>query len=72
MVIIMEQARTSLTALCADICDCMGIKPPESAEKSAGHLKKLCGEETAEHLCRLQNGVAVCLDCAVGYDRFRV
>lgn len=50
MVIIMEQARTSLTALCADICDCMGIKPPEYAEKSAGHLKKLCGEETAERV----------------------
>jgi len=26
----------SLTALCADICDCMGIEPPKEAEKSQG------------------------------------
>ena len=50
MVIIMEQTRTSLSALCADICDCMGIKAPKSAEKSAGHLKKLCGESIAERV----------------------
>ena len=32
----------------------------------------ICGEETAEHLCRLQDGKMVCLDCADHYDRFRV
>ena len=31
-----------------------------------------CGEETAEHLCRLLDGRTVCLDCSSRYDRFRV
>ncbi len=46
----MELNEISLTALCADICDCMGIKSPKVAEKSAGKLKKLCGDRTCDRV----------------------
>ena len=40
----------SLTALCADICDCMGIEPPKEAETSQGKLKALCGEKPCDRV----------------------
>ena len=46
----MEFNRTSLTALCADICGCMGIEAPESAEKSAGTLTRLCGDRVCDRV----------------------
>lgn len=46
----MEFNKTSLTALCADICGCMGIEPPKAAEKSAGILKKLCADRTCDRV----------------------
>ncbi|MCI8386933.1 MAG: hypothetical protein HFE63_00500 [Clostridiales bacterium] len=46
----MEFNKISLTALCADICDCMGIEAPKAAEKSAGKLKRLCGDSTCDRV----------------------
>ena len=31
-----------------------------------------CGEVTAEHLLRLENGKKLCLDCFRAYNRFDV
>lgn len=31
-----------------------------------------CGETTAEHMIRLQNGKKLCLDCYQAYDRFHI
>ena len=38
----------SLTALCADICDCMGIEPPKEAEPSQGKVKAMVGDRTCD------------------------
>lgn len=46
----MEQSRISLTTLCADICDCVGVEPPETAESSCGILKKLCGDNICDRV----------------------
>ncbi|MBO5218396.1 MAG: alkaline phosphatase family protein [Clostridia bacterium] len=40
----------SLTALCADICDCMGIEPPKEAEKSQGKVKAMVGDRTCDRV----------------------
>ncbi len=40
----------SLTGLCADICACIGIEPPASAETSAGVLTALCGEKKCDRV----------------------
>lgn len=46
----MEQPRISLTALCADICACANVNPPETSEKSSGILKKLCGDTPCDRV----------------------
>ena len=46
----MDFNKISLAALCADICDCMGVEPPKTAEKSGGALKKLCGDKLCDRL----------------------
>lgn len=46
----MEFNKTSLTALCADICDCVGVEPPNISEKSAGNLKKLCKDRICDRV----------------------
>ena len=46
----MDFNKISLAALCADICDCMGVEPPKTAEKSGGALKKLCGDKPCDRL----------------------
>lgn len=42
--------RISLSALCRDICDCMGIGAPSAAGASAGRLTKLAGGRTCERV----------------------
>jgi len=46
----MEYNKTSLSALCADICSCMGIEPPKSANPSEGKLKALCGDSLCDRI----------------------
>ena len=48
------------------------IHLPERAHLFRSVSCAICGEEAAEHLCRLMDGKTVCLDCADQYDRFRV
>ena len=48
------------------------ISLPERAHLFRSVSCAICGEETAEHFCRLMDGKTVCLDCADQYDRFRV
>ena len=48
------------------------ISLPERAHLFRSVSCAVCGEEAAEHLCRLVDGKTVCLDCADQYDRFRV
>jgi formylmethanofuran dehydrogenase subunit E len=42
---------------------------PEKARLFATHLCAVCGEGTAEHRMRLQDGQMVCIDCFKSYDR---
>ena len=46
----MEFNKVSLTALCADICGCMGVEPPKSAEKSGGALTTFCGDKKCDRV----------------------
>ena len=39
-----------LTSLCADICSCMGVEPPRTAEKSGGALKAFCGDKLCDRI----------------------
>ncbi len=48
------------------------ISLPERAHLFRSVTCAACGEEAAEHLCRLLDGKPVCLDCAELYDRFRI
>lgn len=48
------------------------LKLPEHARIFRSIVCECCGEETAEHMIRLQNGKQVCLDCIVEYNRFDV
>lgn len=48
------------------------ISLPEKAHLFRSISCAVCGEEAAEHFCRLINGAPVCLDCADKYDRFHV
>lgn len=50
MVMDMESDRISLSALCRDICDCMGIDAPSVAEPSGGRLKSLAGDRKCERV----------------------
>ena len=57
--------------------DLFDVKPavislPEPARLFGSVACDGCGEVTAEHLIRLQNGNKLCLDCFREYDRFRV
>ncbi|MBE6611161.1 MAG: hypothetical protein E7632_01605 [Ruminococcaceae bacterium] len=45
-----EFNKTSLTALCADICSCMNVEPPKEAEPSLGKLKELCGGKVCDRI----------------------
>ena len=54
-----------------------GINPavlalPERARLFQSHPCDGCGEVTAEHLLRLENGKKLCLDCFRAYNRFDV
>ncbi len=42
--------KISLASLCADICSCMGVEPPRSAEVSGGALKALCGDRLCDRI----------------------
>ena len=46
----MEFNKVSLTALCADICGCVGVEPPRSAEKSGGALTAFCGDRKCDRV----------------------
>ena len=46
----MEFNKTSLTTLCADICSCMGVEAPKTAEASEGALKSFCGERLCDRI----------------------
>ena len=48
------------------------ISLPERAKLFSSKVCACCGESAAEHLMRLADGKAVCLDCFTEYDRFRV
>ena len=50
MVMDTESDRISLSALCRDICDCMGIDAPSAAEPSGGRLKSLAGDRKCERV----------------------
>ena len=45
---------------------------PERARLFQSHPCDGCGEVTAEHLLRLENGKKLCLDCFRAYNRFDV
>ena len=45
---------------------------PEKARLFQSHPCDGCGEVTAEHLLRLENGKKLCLDCFRAYNRFDV
>lgn len=45
---------------------------PERARLFRSFPCDCCGETTAEHMMRLQDGKKLCLDCFKEYDRFRV
>ena len=45
---------------------------PERARLFRSFPCDCCGEMTAEHMMRLQDGKKLCLDCWKEYDRFRV
>lgn len=42
---------------------------PESARIFESVICDVCGEKTAEHMIRLENGKKCCLDCATDYTR---
>lgn len=48
------------------------IALPERARLFRSVPCSICGEESAEHLCRLSDGQPVCIDCANPYNRFQV
>lgn len=48
------------------------IDLPERAKLFRSVHCEICGEETAEHLCRLVDGKAICLDCIPPYNRLQV
>ena len=60
-----------------DPADLFDVKPttlalPEKARMFQSHPCDGCGEMTAEHLLRLENGKKLCLDCFQAYNRFDV
>ena len=57
--------------------DLFDVKPavlelPEKARMFQSYPCDGCGEVTAEHLLRLENGKKLCLDCFQAYNRFDV
>ena len=48
------------------------LRLPESARIFRSVVCDGCGETTAEHLVRLQEGKMLCLDCFAAYNRFDV
>lgn len=48
------------------------LRLPEPARLFRSLPCEGCGESTAEHLLRMENGKMLCLDCCHPYDRFRV
>lgn len=48
------------------------LRLPEPARLFRSLPCESCGEITAEHLLRIEDGKKLCLDCCHPYDRFRV
>ena len=48
------------------------LKLPEEAHIFDSYICENCGERTASHWIRIQNGKKLCLDCFENYDRFNV
>jgi formylmethanofuran dehydrogenase subunit E len=42
---------------------------PEKARIFESYICEGCGEKTAEHMIRLENGKKICLDCLSDYTR---
>ncbi len=48
------------------------IQLPEKARLFDSYVCECCGEKAGANWIRIQGGRKLCLDCAVGYDRFHV